>query len=77
MKGRDSIFGKSNKFYSAAHRPDRLWSPHTSVQWEPGAHFPAKKLPGRKADDSSSSSAEVKNGGVISPFPNTSSWCGA
>jgi hypothetical protein len=29
-----------------------------------------------KADHSPPSSAEVKNGGDISPFPHTSSWCG-
>jgi hypothetical protein len=35
------------------------------------------KRPGREVDRSPPSSAEVKNGGAIYPFPHTSSWRGA
>jgi hypothetical protein len=35
------------------------------------------KLPGREADLSSPSGAEVKNGGAILPLIHTSSWRGA
>jgi hypothetical protein len=39
-----------------------------------GGDCPGVKRPGCEADYSPSSSAEVKNGGAISPLPHTSSW---
>jgi hypothetical protein len=39
-----------------------------------GGAFPRVKRPGREADHSSPSSAEVKKGGAIHPLPHTSSW---
>jgi hypothetical protein len=42
-----------------------------------GALFPGVKRPGREADHSPPSSAEVKNGGAVPPLPYTSSWRGA
>jgi hypothetical protein len=39
--------------------------------------FPGGKRPGREADHSPLSSAEVKNCGVIRPLPRTFPWCGA
>jgi hypothetical protein len=45
--------------------------PH--VQWVLEAISPGLKRPGREADHSPPSSAEVKNGGVILPLPHTSS----
>jgi hypothetical protein len=39
-----------------------------------GAIFPEVKRPGREADHSSPSTAEVKNGGLIPPLPHTPSW---
>jgi hypothetical protein len=44
-----------------------------SYQWVSGAIFPRVKGPGREADHSSLSSAEVKNGGAIPPLPNSTS----
>jgi hypothetical protein len=46
--------------------------PH--IQWLAGAISPGVKRPGREADHSSPSSAEVKNGGAIPPLPPMSSW---
>jgi hypothetical protein len=51
-----------------------LGSTKSPIQWAPGALFPRAKRPVRQADHSLSSSVEVKNGGAIPPFPNTSSW---
>jgi hypothetical protein len=59
-----------------------------SVQTGSGAHsvsyamctwgsFLGVKRPRREADNSPSSSAEVKNGGVIPTLPHTSSWLDA
>jgi hypothetical protein len=42
-----------------------------------GAHSPEAKRPGRVADHSPPSSAEIKNGGAMPPFPHMSSWRGA
>jgi hypothetical protein len=64
-----------------------IFSLFYSVQTSSGAHpasnpidsggsFPGIKRPGREADHSPSSSAEVKNGGTIPPLLRTSSWCG-
>jgi hypothetical protein len=50
-----------------ASRPD-LGPTQTPVQWAPGV-----KRPGREANHSSPTSAEVKNGGAIPPFPRMSS----
>jgi hypothetical protein len=44
------------------------------IQWLPGTLYPEVKRPGREADHSSPSSAEVKIVAVIPPFPHTSSW---
>jgi hypothetical protein len=47
------------------------------VQWIPGATSPGLKRQGREADNSSPSSAKVKNSEAIPPLPHTSSWFGA
>jgi hypothetical protein len=38
------------------------------IQWLPEVHSPVVKLPGREADHSSSSNAEVKDGGAVTPL---------
>jgi hypothetical protein len=43
----------------------------------PGSPSPGVKQRKREADHSRPSSVEVKNGGIISPFPDTLSWRGA
>jgi hypothetical protein len=47
---------------SSPPRPDRLWGPPSlPIQWIPGALIPRIERPGREADHSSPSSAEVKS----------------
>jgi hypothetical protein len=45
-----------------------------SVQWVQSDLSVKVKRPGREADHSPSSSAELKNGGAIPPLPYKSSW---
>jgi hypothetical protein len=47
------------------------------MQWVPGVLSPGAKRPGREADCSPPSTADVKNGGAIPALLNTSSWHGA
>jgi hypothetical protein len=49
----------------------------TSLYCVPGPLSFDIKQPGLEADLTSSSSAEVKNGGAIPPFSSKSSWRGA
>jgi hypothetical protein len=58
-------------FFFTACRP-ALGPTQPPIQWVPGV-----KRPGREADHSPPSSAEVKNGGAMPPLPYTSSWRGA
>jgi hypothetical protein len=51
--------GRGWKFFSSPPCPDRLWSP--SSQWIPEALSLVVKRPGREAEYSPPSSAEVKN----------------
>jgi hypothetical protein len=61
--------------YSTEFRPAlRATQPH--IQLEPGTLSPGVKRPGREADHSPPSSAEVKNGTAIPPLPYTSLWRG-
>jgi hypothetical protein len=46
--------------------------PH--IQWVPGAISQVVKRPGRVADHSPPSSADVKNGGAITPLFHMSNW---
>jgi hypothetical protein len=43
------------------------------IQWVPGAVSPWVKRSGHEANNSPSSSGEVKNGGAVLPYPHTSS----
>jgi hypothetical protein len=47
-----------------ASRP-ALWPTQPPIQWVPGALSPGVKLPGREADHSLRTNAEVKNCGAI------------
>jgi hypothetical protein len=73
--------------YSDGIRVRRLgfnsWQRHTAsrqalgpiqplVQWVAGFLSPGAKPPGREADNSPPSNAEVKNGGAIPPISHTS-----
>jgi hypothetical protein len=61
--------------FSTASRPT-LGATQTPIQWVPWAFLQGVKRPGREADHSSPSSAEIKNFGAIPPLPNMSSWRG-
>jgi hypothetical protein len=60
---------------STASRP-ALGLTQFPVQWMSGALSVGAKQPGCEADHSPPSSAEVKNGGAIPPFPHMSLWRG-
>jgi hypothetical protein len=70
--GFDSQQGKNILFFTAS-RPT-LGPTQPPIQWISGAISPDAKRPGREADQSHPSSAEVKNGGAIPPLPHMSSW---
>jgi hypothetical protein len=56
--------------FSTQHRPNRLWDPPSLLLDE--GHFPGGvERPGREADNSPSSGAEVVNGGAIPLLPFT------
>jgi hypothetical protein len=74
--GFNSRQGQEIFLYSTASRL-ALGPTQLPNQWVPGALFPGVKRQGCEADCSTSSSAEVKNGGTIPPVPDTSLWCGA
>jgi hypothetical protein len=67
LDGRGSILVRSKR---SSRQALRLTQP--SIKWAPGV-----KRPGLEADNLPPSSAEIKNGGAISPLPHTSSWLGA
>jgi hypothetical protein len=66
---------RGTRFFSSPHHPDRLWSPPSLLT--NGSVSLGVRRPGREADRSLLSSAEVKNGGAIPPLPHTSSWRGS
>jgi hypothetical protein len=71
LDSRGSIRGRGNiLFCTPQHSDPPIW-------WVPGALSRGVKRPRRKAYNSLPSSAEVKNGGTISPLPHMSSWHGA
>jgi hypothetical protein len=75
LDGQSSISGKCNLFLLHSVRPPlRLTQP--PMQLVPGALYPVENRPGREADHSPPTDAEVKNGEAISPLPHESSWCG-
>jgi hypothetical protein len=70
---RGSILGRDWEFFSSPP----LGPTQPPIQWVPGALSPRVKRPGREADHSSPSSAEVKTRCSYTSTPNTSSWRGA
>jgi len=49
------------EFFSSPPRPDRLWGYPASYPMGTRGSLPGGKGPGREADDSPPSSAEIKN----------------
>jgi hypothetical protein len=70
--GSDPYRGKSFLFPTRS-RP-ALGPAQPPIQWVPEAISLGVKRPGREPDHSPPSSAEVKNGGAIPPFPHMSLW---
>jgi hypothetical protein len=63
-------FPAGAKFFSAPQRPDRLWGASILLSnGYRGEISPEVKRPGREADHLLPSTAEVKDGGAIPPFP--------
>jgi hypothetical protein len=61
------------KIVLPALRRSGCYECHTPMQWVPGALSPGIKRPGREADQSPPSSAEVKNEWCYTSTPNMSS----
>jgi hypothetical protein len=72
VHGRGSIPGRGKRLCFTASRP-ALRPTKSPIQWVLETLFPGVKRQGFEADHSLSSSAEIKNGGAISPFPYISS----
>jgi hypothetical protein len=66
------------RFFSSLQCPNRLWGSRSLLSNGNRGIFPWEvKRPKREGDNSSPSSAEVKNDGAIPPLSNMSSWHGA
>jgi hypothetical protein len=63
----------SNYTLRTAFRPV-LGLTQPPIQLVPGALSPRVMRPGRETDPSPPSSAEVKNGAIVPPLPDMSSW---
>jgi hypothetical protein len=74
QRGRSSSPGRVNNFALFIRSSPVLGFSQPPIQWLPWALSPGVKRPGREADDSPPTSAEVKNGGSIHPLPHTPSW---
>jgi hypothetical protein len=74
---RGSIPGGGWEFFSSPPRPERLWGPASLLSnGYQGLFLWGVKRPGRKADHSPPSSAEVKNGAIpLLPQYAFMAWC--
>jgi hypothetical protein len=59
--------------FSVSSRP-AMGLTQPPIQWVPGALSPGVKRPGREADHSPQTSAEVKKTWVYTSLPHTPSW---
>jgi hypothetical protein len=75
--GRSSSPGGGKTFLLSALVIPVLGPTQPPLQWEAGALSPGVKRPGREADRSPPTSAEVKKDGFIPPLHHTSSWLSA
>jgi hypothetical protein len=64
-----------SRIFSSARRPDRFWGPPSLLSNGYGAPSPGVERPGREADHSPPTSAEIKEMWSINPLPHTPSWC--
>jgi hypothetical protein len=74
LDGRGSIPCKGKSWFSTPQSPDRLWGPPSLLYNGYRGSSLGVKRPGREADHSLPSSAEVKNGGAIPLLPRMSLW---
>jgi hypothetical protein len=65
--------GRVKNCFSTSSRP-ALGSTQPPVQWVPGAFSPGVKRPGREAEHSPPTSAEVKKMWIYTSTPHTVSW---
>jgi hypothetical protein len=73
-KGRSSRTGGGKNFRSSMSSRPALGPTQLPIQWVPGALSLWVKRPGREADHSPPTSAEVKKTWVYMSTPHTSSW---
>jgi hypothetical protein len=64
LGGRGLITGRGKRCFSSSQRSDRLWGTRNFLSNGYRGLFLGVKRPGREADHSSPSNAEVKNGGA-------------
>jgi hypothetical protein len=69
-------FPADAKIFSTLQRPDRLWGPSSLLYTGYGCSFAGVRRPGRQADRSLASSAQVESNEDIPPLLYTSSWRG-
>jgi hypothetical protein len=74
LDGRVSNLGRGKIYLFSTSSRSALGPTQPPIQWVPGAISPGVKRPGREADHSFTSGAEIKNDGAIPPLPHTSSW---
>jgi hypothetical protein len=75
LDGRSLIPGRGKTYFSTQPASWPVLDPTPPpLHWVPGDFFSGIKRPGCEADNSPPSNVEVKNGGVITPLPDTSSW---
>jgi hypothetical protein len=78
LDGRSSIPVRGRRFFTTPQLKDLALGPtQPRIHWVPRALSPVVKRPGREADHSVASSAEVKNIRAIPPLLHTFSWRGA
>jgi hypothetical protein len=74
LDSRGSIPGRGKISVLSTATIPALGPTQPPIQWIPGALSLGVKRPGREADHSPPSSAEIKNGVAIPPLPHMSLW---
>jgi hypothetical protein len=77
LDGRGLIPGREKRFFLLHSVQNGSGAQSASYPMDTGCSFPGGEPTGREADHSPPSSADVKNGGVITSLPHMSPWPGA